>query len=120
MELFRRIARPLFNFGWITANCLCDSEQNHLTGESARPIGLRLGRMASNAKLVSIGVTEISAVVVLVILGPQTWCALRNATMGQSGLISAANRGPALCEKSHHLSVARLMRLLIVGLSDNE
>lgn len=76
--------------------------------------------MASDTKLVAIGVAEVCAVVVLVILGPQTWSTIGSAAIGQSGFKRAANAGSALSKERDHLTIARMMWLLIVGLGDDK
>lgn len=76
--------------------------------------------MAGYAKLVPVWISEIRAVVVLVILGPQTWCSLGGATISQRDRESLLDDGSTLGKKGHHLAVATFVWKLVVGLADEK
>jgi hypothetical protein len=76
--------------------------------------------MAGYAKLVCVWISEIRAVVVLVILGPQAWRSLGGATIGQRDRESLLDGHPALRKEGHHLAVATFVRKLVVGLADEK
>ena len=77
-------------------------------------------RMASNTELVSLGISEIRAIVVLVILRPQARRSLRCAPVGKSDGESLIDERSTLRQKRDHLPIARLVRLPIEGLADEE
>jgi hypothetical protein len=69
--------------------------------------------MTSNAELVSIGVPEVGAIVVLVILRPQARRSFRCASVGERDCDGCIYKRPAFREECDHLTVAWLARLLI-------
>jgi hypothetical protein len=88
------------------------------------PMGLALNldrwQVACHTNLVPIGVSEVRAVVVLVVLGPQTRLPLRCAAICESNTEYFVHRCTALCEKGNHIAVTRLRRELVIRLSNEE
>ena len=76
--------------------------------------------MAGNAKLVALGVSEVCAVVVGVILRPQTRCSLGSATARERHCIRSINDRTILCQEGDHLTVANPMWSFVIGPSDKE
>src|SRR5687767_5411385 len=76
--------------------------------------------MACDTQLVSIGVAEVGAVVVLMVLGPQAWCAFRSASVSQCNVIRTDYASPTSCQEGDHVPVACLRRKLIVWLRYQE
>ena len=77
-------------------------------------------RMADNTELVSLRVSEVRAIVVLVILRPQARRSLRCAAVGKGDIESLIDDGSTLREERDHLTVARLVRLPIDGPADEK
>jgi hypothetical protein len=71
-------------------------------------------------KLVALGVSEVPAVVMLVILGPEAWRSFRRATAGESELISLVHEFTRGGQESDHLSVAWNVRRAVVRHTDEE
>lgn len=76
--------------------------------------------MTGYAKLVSVWISEICAVIVLVILEPQAWRSLAGATVGQRDCECLLDDRSTLRKKGHHLAVATFVWKLIVGLADEK
>jgi len=76
--------------------------------------------MADHTKFVAFRVTEVRAIVVLVILGPQTRSPVCSAAIGECDCVGARNNGSAFRHKGDHLTVPALVRLLIVRLANEE
>lgn len=83
-------------------------------------IGSTGRRMTSYTELVSGRVSEVRAIVVLVVLGPQAWRALRSATIGKGYCIGLFDYGATLGKESHHLAVALSVRLFVKWPADQE
>jgi len=76
--------------------------------------------MAGNTELVSLRVSEVGAIVVFVVLGPQAWCSFRCASVRESDCEGVVHHGPALSEKRDHLAVAWILQLPVKGPADEE
>jgi hypothetical protein len=76
--------------------------------------------MASNTELVSLRVSEIRAIVVLVILRPQARRSFGFAAVGESDGECMIYDGATLREERDHLTVAPLVRLPIEGPADEK
>jgi hypothetical protein len=77
-------------------------------------------RVTGNAELVSIGVSEVGATVVLVVLRPQARYTLRCAAVGQRHSVDLVHQCATFRKESNHLTVATLMRLFVIWLADEE
>jgi hypothetical protein len=76
--------------------------------------------MTSNAELIAIGITKIRAIVMGMVLGPQTWFALTSASAGQSQCMDLVNLLSRTGQEGNHLPIACLVRLLVEGTSDDK
>ena len=76
--------------------------------------------MTRHAKLVSVRILEIRAVVVLVVLRPQTRRTLRGTAVCKRYSIGSVDDGSALRKKSDHLSVSGIVRCAVVGRPDEK
>lgn len=76
--------------------------------------------MAGHTELVAVGIAEVCAVVVFVILGPHAWRTFRRATVRKCNRIDLVDDGPAFCKKRNHLAVSALMGLIVVGFANEE
>ena len=76
--------------------------------------------VTGDTKLVAFGVSEVCAVVVGVVLGPQTWWAFRCAAAGQCDSVRLIDDRSAAGEEGNHLIVADVVNLFVVGLADEE
>ena len=74
--------------------------------------------MACDTKLVSIGISEVGAIVVLVILGPQPGRTFGGSTTCQSDSVSEFNDCSAFGEDRDHLTIAGLLRQFVVRGAD--
>jgi hypothetical protein len=72
------------------------------------------------AKLVAVGISEVRAIVVLVIFGPQARRALGSTTVGEGNGVCALYDSVALGQKGHHLTVALLVWPLVIGRTDDK
>ena len=77
-------------------------------------------RMTGDTELVSIWVSEVCAIVVLVIFRPQAWRSLRGATVCERYSIRALNDVATFREEGHHLPIALVVRLVIVGFANEK
>ena len=66
--------------------------------------------MTSYAELVAVGVSEVHAVVVLVVLGSQAGCTFRRAAVCECHGVGLVNEGSAPGKESNHLTVSGLVR----------
>jgi len=76
--------------------------------------------VARDTDLVAFRVSEVGAIVVGVVLGPQARSTLRCASARQCHGISLIDRLAAPCEESDHLTVADHVRFIVIGLSNEE
>ena len=76
--------------------------------------------MASDTKLVSIGISEVSAIVVLVILEPQPRRTFGGCAICQSDSVSLFDDCSAFREEGDHLNIAAVVRQLVVWCADEE
>ena len=76
--------------------------------------------MASDTKLVSIGISEVGAIVVLVILGRQPRRTFGGSTTRQSDSVSLFNDCSAFGQERDHLTIAGLLRQFVVRGADEE
>ena len=88
--------------------------------DSKHGIGSAWRQVTGGTKLVSIWISEVSAIVMLVVLGPQTGRTFGRTTVGERYGVDMIYRSSAHCEECDHLAVATLMRLLVVGLANEE
>jgi len=79
-----------------------------------------LSRVASDTELVSIWVSEVGAIVVLVVLGPQTGQAFGCAAMRECSLVRAVYERAIACEERNHLSIPGIVRLFVKWPSDKK
>ena len=85
-----------------------------------RFIGSGRRHMAGDTKLVSIRISEVSAIVVLVIFGPQPRRTFRGSAICQSDSVSLFNKCSAFGQERDHLTIARLLRQFVVRGADEE
>ena len=76
--------------------------------------------MTGYAEFISIWVPEVRAIVMLVVLGPQARSTFRRASVRQGGSESPVDDSAVFREEGYHLAVARLVRLVVVGPSDQK
>jgi hypothetical protein len=76
--------------------------------------------VTGNTELVPIGISKVSAIVVLVILGPQPWRTFRFAAVGESNPESLIYDFSAFGEKRDHVAVTWLRRALVIWLTNQE
>src|SRR5882762_3724931 len=76
--------------------------------------------MTGNADLVAVGVAEVGAVVVWVVMRSQPRWTFARTSMPQSGLVALSDRRAVPGHEGNHLAVARIMRLTVVGLANDE
>ena len=77
-------------------------------------------RVTRDTELVAIGVSKVGAIVVLMVLRPQTRRTFRCATVGESDAECLIYGSSALCEKGDHVAVTRLRRELVIRLANKE
>ncbi len=76
--------------------------------------------MADDAELVALGISEVGAIVVLVVFRARTWCALGTTPTCQCCRVNRIDNASALRLKSHHLTVTGLMLRPIVWRADEK
>ena len=76
--------------------------------------------MAGYTELVALGVSEVGAIVVLVIVRPEPWSAFAYAAVRESNLVGFIDEFARACQKSNHLPVARSVRRRVVWLADEK
>ena len=76
--------------------------------------------VAGDTKLVSIGISEVGAIVVLVIFGPQPRRTFGGSTTCQSDSVSLFNDCSAFGQERDHLTIAGLLRQFVVRGADEE
>jgi hypothetical protein len=76
--------------------------------------------MANDAELVAIRVSEVSAVVVGMILRPKAWLALARAAIRQCNSICTIYDFASAGQERGHLTIAGIMGLLVVRALDNK
>src|SRR4051812_7999645 len=76
--------------------------------------------MTGDADLIALCVTEVRAIVVGVVLRPQTRCTLRCAAVGDGDTVSLVNRGASRREECNHLTIADGVGLSAVRCADDE
>lgn len=76
--------------------------------------------MANHADLVALGIPEIGAVVVGVVLRPQPRSAFVRTAIQQGCCMSSVDLLPGACEEGKHLTIARLVRLSVERRRDHE
>ena len=76
--------------------------------------------MARDTELVAFGVAEVRAIVVGMVLRPQTGSTLRDPPIGKSYCMSLVDHRSAAGKKGDHLPVADFLGLRVVGLADEE
>ena len=79
-----------------------------------------LGVVACDAELVSVRIPDVGAKVMLVILGPETRCALRCAAVRERHFVRLANGLSVVGGEGDHLTVSWIMRLAIVRVAYDE
>jgi len=77
-------------------------------------------RVAGHATLVAFGVAKVGPVVVGVVVGAQSRWAFTGTAVVQRRLVGLAHRRTVGGQKGRHLSIARMVRLPIVRLADDE
>ena len=76
--------------------------------------------MARDTEFVAIGIAEVGAIVVGVVLRPQPWQALALATVRENGLMSRTHTLSAFRHECNHLPISWIVGLTIVWLADYE
>ena len=76
--------------------------------------------MAHDAELVAIGIPEVRAVVVLVILRPHARRSFRDTTASNSHIERFIHNGARRCKESHHLPVTCDMGFAIIRSPDEQ
>src|SRR5664279_5356187 len=79
-----------------------------------------LGRVAGHAQFVVVGVAEIGAVIVLVILGTQARRPFAGAALGKRGLVGLVYKRSTGGQEGDHLAVSGLVRVLVVRPADEK
>lgn len=84
------------------------------------PTGLRRRQVTGNTELIPIGISKVSAIVVLVILGPQPWRTFRFAAVGESNPECLIYGCSTFGEKRDHVAIPWLRRMLVIWLANEE
>ena len=98
----------------------------HVCGTSALSDGLggtwrvRIGHMTRDAVLVSIQIAKVGAVIVFVILRSWTGRTLAGTAIRKGDCVNRPHHFMTRGQKRHHLTVARMMRVAIMGLTNDK
>jgi hypothetical protein len=77
-------------------------------------------QVTGDTELVPLWISEVRAIVVPVVLGPQAGRAFGRATVGKSYRVGFVYQGSTLCEKGDHLAVPSLVCVLVVRRANEE
>ena len=76
--------------------------------------------MTHNTQLIALGVPEIRAIVIRVILRPKPGWPLRSSPVSNRYLVSLIHNAAMFSNKCNHLTIARLVRVLVMRLAYHE
>jgi hypothetical protein len=94
--------------------------QHHTKLNALRDKSLDWRVVATDAELVAIQVTEICAIVVRMIVRPETGLTFASCTICDGTGVAPVHRTSVRSEQCHHLSIARCSALTVVRTADKE
>jgi hypothetical protein len=88
--------------------------------EKSQSSGALIRCVANDAKLVSVWISKVSAIVVFVVFRPQARRTFRRTAKRESGFVRGVNDASTRSAESHHLTVAWIGYIAVIRMADDK